>query len=192
MTLPENLRRHAISLQHFYGEWTQHVASAPTGDDGHDAVSIVIVHGPHTSGCSLPQDLQRQLQQQADAAGHRLELRGCGNLPGLVGQVCAARADSAEFVLLDPGELAWQAREHPEAGLVDALDRLDAPYIEVHDVFGAELEHGGGVHRAPVATVIINGNIGSGYRIGLSIALRQLRDAHRRDDEREYGCPVIV
>lgn len=70
-------------------------------------------------------------------------------------------------------------RAHPEAGFADALDKLDAPYIEVYEEFGAGLEHDADFHSIPIATVIINGNIGSGYRIGLSIALRQL-DAERR------------
>jgi 3-dehydroquinate dehydratase-2 len=147
-------------------------------------VSIVIVHGPHTSGHSLPQELQQQLQQQAGAAGCTLELRGCKDLSHFVGQVCAAGTDSTEFVLLDPGDLASEVREHPEAGLADALDHLGAPYIEVHEEIDAELQHDAGFHKAPLATVIINGNIGSGYRIGLSIALRQLREGLRGDDQR--------
>lgn len=97
-------------------------------------------------------------------------------------QVCAAKADSTEFVLLDPGDLSSQVRAHPEAGLNDALDKLSAPYIEVHEEFGAELEHGADFHKAPIATVIINGSIEIGYRIGLSIALRQLDSRYRRDD----------
>ncbi|WP_156171330.1 hypothetical protein [Dyella japonica] len=150
-------------------------------------MSIVIVHGPHTSGHPLPQELQQQLQQQAGAAGCTLELRGCSDLRHFVGQVCAAGSDSTEFVLLDPGDLASQVREHPEAGLVDALDQLGAPYIEVHEECGAELDHEAGFHKAPLATVIINGNIGSGYRIGLSIALRQLQEGRRGDQGTEPG-----
>lgn len=149
----------------------------------------MIVHGPHPSGHSLPQELQQQLQQQAGAAGCTLELRGCKDLSHFVGQVCAAGSDSTEFVLLDPGDLASEVREHPEAGLVDALDQLGAPYIEVHEEIGAELEHDAGSHKAPLATVIINGNIGSGYRIGLSIALRQLQEGRRREPETESGSP---
>ena len=123
-----------------------------------------------------------QLLQQADAAGRTLELRSCGNLQDFVVQVCAAKAESTEFVLLDPGDLSPQVRAHPEAGLNDALDNLSAPYIEVHEAFGAELEQGADFHKPPIATVIINGNIEIGYRIGLSIALRQLNSLHRGGD----------
>ena len=153
-------------------------------------MSILIVHGPHTSRSSLPQELQQQLQEQAGAAGCTLELRGCSDLSHFVGQVCAAGAANTEFVLLDPGDLAAQVREHPEAGLVDALDQLGAPYIEVHEAVGAELEHDAGFHKAPLATVIINGNIGSGYRIGLGIALRQLQERRPRNDETASSSPA--
>ncbi|MHA6203430.1 type II 3-dehydroquinate dehydratase [Dyella soli] len=149
-------------------------------------MSILIVHGPHAAGHSPTQDLLRQLQQQAHAAGRMLELRTCGDLRDFVVQVCAANSDRTDMVLLDPGDLSPQIRAHPEAGLADALDQLDAPYIEVHEAFGAELERGASIHHAPVATVIINGNIASSYRIGLSIALRQLAADHRRND----GTPV--
>jgi 3-dehydroquinate dehydratase II len=145
-------------------------------------VSILLVHGPHTTSRSLTQELQRELQQQADAAGRTLELRACGDLKDLVVEVCAAKSDTTEFVLLDPGDLLKQIRAHPEVGFTDALDKLYIPYIEVHEAFGAELRHGAGFHNSPIATVIINGNIGSGYRIGLGLALRQLGAQGRRGD----------
>jgi 3-dehydroquinate dehydratase-2 len=176
------LRHHAISLWHFYTILAQHAVSAPRSNNRHDAVSILIVHGPHTTSSSLSPELQRELQKRADAAGRTLELRACDDLQSLVVQVCAAKSDTTEFVLLGPGDLVQQVRAHPEAGFADALDKLDAPYIEVHEEFGAELEHGAGLHNTPIATVIISGNIGSGYRIGLSIALRQLDAERRRTD----------
>jgi 3-dehydroquinate dehydratase II len=145
-------------------------------------VSILIVHGPHTTSSSFTQELKRELQQQADAAGRKLELRACGDLQGLVVEVCAAKSDATEFMLLDPGDLVAQIRAHPEVGFTDALDKLYVPYIEVHEEFGAELQHGTGFHNSPIATVIINGNIGSGYRIGLGLALRQLGAQGRRGD----------
>jgi hypothetical protein len=44
-------------------------------------------------------------------------------------------------------------------------------------VSGDGLKCRAGLHKAPLATVIINGNIGSGYRIGLRLALRRLNGA---------------
>lgn len=156
----------------------QHSASAPRSDDKHDAVSILILHGPHTADSSFTQELLLQLEQQVHAAGRALTLCTCSDLRDFVVQVCAIKSHTTEFVLLDPGDLTSQVQAHPESGLAGALDKLPAPYIEVHEKFGAELERGGS-HHARVATVIINGNIGSSYRIGLGIALRQL-NAERR------------
>jgi len=145
-------------------------------------VSILIVRGPHGSGHSLTADLLYNLQQQAFQAGRTLELRACGALSDFIALVCAARSDATEFVLLDPGDLTPEMRAHPEAGLCEAIDDLRAPYIDVHDDFGDGIECCAGLHKPPVATVIINGNIGSGYRIGLSLALRRLRIGLQRGE----------
>ena len=138
-------------------------------------MSIVIVRGPHGRGPSLPAELFNHLRQQALQAGRTLELRACGALRDFVEQVGAARSEVTEFVLLDPGDLAPEMRAHPEAGLSEAIDDLRVPYIDVHDEFGDERACCAGLHKPPTATVIINGNIGSGYRIGLRLALRHLK-----------------
>ena len=137
-------------------------------------MSIVIVHGPHGSGHSPTADLLSHLKQQASEAGRTLELRACGALRDFIALVGSARSEVTEFVLLDPGNLAPEMRAHPEAGLSKAIDDLRAPYIDVHDEFGDGLKCCAGLHKPPVATVIINGNIGSGYRIGLRLALRRM------------------
>jgi 3-dehydroquinate dehydratase-2 len=146
-------------------------------------VSILIVRGPHSSGHSLTADLLYNLQQQALQAGRLLELRACGALSNFIAQVSEAKSEATEFVLLDPGDLTPEMRAHPEAGLSAAIDDLRAPYIDVHDDFGDGIECCAGLLKPPVATVIINGNIESGYRIGLRLALRrlQLRSWSRRD-----------
>jgi len=142
------------------------------------------VHGPHGSGHSLSTDLLSRLKQQAFEAGRTLELRACGALRDFVALVGSAKSDVTEFVLLDPGSLAPEMRAHPEAGLSKAIDDLRAPYIDVHDEFGKGLECCAGVHKPPVATVIINGNIGSSYRIGLRLALRRLENGNHGDARR--------
>jgi 3-dehydroquinate dehydratase-2 len=134
-------------------------------------MSIRIIHGPHAHAPGT--DQLRQLQQLAKASGRTLELCPCSCLPELIAEVRATDVVCAEFMLLDLGDLAYQAKRQPEAGLDGALDELGTPYVEVHDECGAELEPVG-LHHAPVATVIIHGDIGSSYRIGLGIALRQL------------------
>lgn len=140
-------------------------------------MSIVIVHGPHGSGHSITADLLFHLKQQACQAGRTLELRACGALRDFIAVVGSITPVATEFVLLDPGSLTSEMRAHPESGLCQAIDDLRAPYIDVHDEFGDGLECCAGLRKPPAATVIINGNIGSGYRIGLLLALRRLESA---------------
>ncbi len=172
--LAKNLRRYAGSgvaaLRCFAAAWRIHSGS----DGGYRVVSIVIVHGPHGGGHSLSTDLLSHLRQQAFEAEHTLELQACGALRDFIARVGSARSEVIEFVLLDPGSLAPEMRAHPEAGLGKAIDDLRVPYIDVHDTFGNGLECCTGLHKPPVATVIINGNIESSYRIGLRLALRRL------------------
>jgi 3-dehydroquinate dehydratase-2 len=82
-------------------------------------------------------------------------------------------------------------RAHPDAGLSEAIDGLRAPYIDVHDDFSDGIECCAGLHKAPIATVIIHGNIASGYRIGLRLALRRLEIGRHRAaitaDDRVHG-----
>lgn len=151
-------------------------------------MSILIVRGPHGSGHSLTADLLYRLQQQALQAGRKLELRACGALRGFIALATWAKSDSTEFVLLDPGVLAPEIRAHPEAGLSEAIDDLRAPYIDVHDDFGDGIERCAGLRKAPVAIVIINGNIESSYRVGLRLALRRLETGrHRSALATSYG-----
>lgn len=138
-------------------------------------VSIVIIQGPHAN-CLASSELQRNLQQLASAAGRTLELFRCNGLRDFVACVRSMKRRPSEFMLLDPGELGPEAAAHPEAGLSDALDEAATPYVEIHEDPSTELGIQPGQHHAPVATVIINGDIGCSYRIGLGIALRRLRD----------------
>ena len=139
---------------------------------GITVLSIMIIQGPHAAARSISAELLNQLQQLAHAAGRTLELCPCGGLRDFVARVRAVRSQSTEFMLLDPGELTQEAQGHPEAGLNDALDELSTPYIEVHGDTVATLDS----HTAPLATIMINGDLGTSYQIALSIALRQLRE----------------
>lgn len=77
-------------------------------------------------------------------------------------------------MLIDPGDLAEQARSHPEEGLEDALAQLESPYIDVHDDEATTLDMPAPQHGAPLATIVSNGDLATGYRIAFGIALRQL------------------
>lgn len=135
----------------------------------------MIIQGPHAQGPhAAGNELHRNLQQLAATAGRTLELFRCQGLRDFVACVRAMKRHPSEFMLLDPGELGPEAMAHPEAGLGDALDDIATPYVEIHDDPGTELGLQPGQHHAPLATVIINGDLGCSYRIGLGIALRRL------------------
>ncbi|WP_266180424.1 hypothetical protein [Dyella humicola] len=137
-------------------------------------MTIMILRGPHPTGNSFNGELLRSLQQLAREAGRIVEVCACTGLRDFIAGLRVARTQTPEFVLLDPGDIALEAQAHPEAGLHDALDELTAPYIEVHDDSDTAIGSGSCHRGAPLATIIINGDLSTSYRIALGIALRQL------------------
>lgn len=136
-------------------------------------VSILILQGRHPASTPLPSPFLLELRRLAQAVGRNLELRPCASVRELVGSLRAARRRRSEFVLLDPGELAPQALAEPEP-LRQALDELPSAYIEVHERSATTLDDRLRAHAAPLATIVINGDLAASYRIGLGIALRRL------------------
>ncbi|WP_158543512.1 type II 3-dehydroquinate dehydratase [Dyella solisilvae] len=137
-------------------------------------MTILILQGPHPGQRPLGEDISNGLRQLARAAGRTLSISRCAGLRELVGSIRSASRADTEFMLIDPGELAEQAREHPEEGLQDALAQLDSPYIDVHADSATTLETTEPQHGAPLATIVINGDLATSYRIALAIALRRL------------------
>lgn len=136
-------------------------------------VTIMIIQGPHTTARSLSKELLSHLKQLALPAGRTVEVCTCQGLREFVARVRTARPQTTEFMLLAPGNLTEQVLAHPEAGLGDALSSLGMPYIEVQDDCDAALESDVSMN-GPLATVVINGDMGASYRIALGIALRRL------------------
>jgi 3-dehydroquinate dehydratase II len=135
-------------------------------------VTIAIIQGPSASAGVLGTDLLADLQRVARAAGQTLIVFTCSGLKELVANIRAARLSQDNVMLLAPGDLAQQAEEHPEEGLDDALDQLSKPYIEVHADSDATLGRTHGPHKPAPASVCINGDLATSYRIALGIALR--------------------
>lgn len=141
-------------------------------------MTIIILRGPHPVGHSFNGELLSSLQQLGREAGRIVEVCTCTGLRDFIASLRRARSRTPEFVLLDPGNIAQEAQAHPEAGLRDALDELSAPYIEVHDDSATALDAGPYGRGAPLATIVINGDLSTSYRIALGIALRQLGTLH--------------
>ncbi|MGO1069423.1 hypothetical protein [Lysobacter sp. CA199] len=136
-------------------------------------MSIVIVQGAHPDSAPLGAEFYAGLRRLAAQMGRRLEVRPCASLREFVAQLRAARTRRAEFVLIDPGELAPQTLAEPDA-VRQALDDLPSAYIEVHDRSATTLDERLRAHALPMATIVINGDLAASYRIALGIALRRL------------------
>ena len=141
-------------------------------------MTIMILRGPHPAGSAFNGEFLRHLQQLGREAGRIVEVCTCTGLRDFIAGLRMARSQTPEFMLLDPGDITQEARAHPEAGLRDALDELSTPYIEVHDDSAAAFDAGPYGRSAPLATIVINGDLSTSYRIALGIALRQLSTCH--------------
>lgn len=115
-------------------------------------------------------DVVAALRRAVQAAGHELSVLSCGGMREMAGCIRSLRAET-EFVVLDPGDLV---RQPLDADLHEALDALAAPYIDIHDDSAATLASPDGLHHAPLATIVIQGDLSASYRIAMGIALRQL------------------
>lgn len=135
-------------------------------------MTIAIIQGPSARVGMVGADLLTDLQRVARAAGQTLVVLTCSGLKELVATIRAIRQSQDNVMLLAPGDLAQQAEDHPEEGLDDALDELPRPYIEIHTDSDATLGRTHGPHRPAPATVCINGDLATSYRIALGIALR--------------------
>lgn len=135
-------------------------------------MTIAIIQGPSARVGMVGADLLTDLQRVARAAGQTLVVLTCSGLKELVVTIRAIRQSQDNVMLLAPGDLAQQAEDHPEEGLDDALDELPRPYIEIHTDSDATLGRTHGPHRPAPATVCINGDLATSYRIALGIALR--------------------
>lgn len=137
-------------------------------------MTILIIQGPQPAARSLGTDLLAGLRQLAQAAGQSLELCRCSGLKDFMVRLRSARCPTTQFMLLDPGDLNRQLHAHDDTELVDALDALATPYIEMQDDSDAMLEPVPASRHAPLATIVTNGDLDISYRIALGIALRQL------------------
>lgn len=99
--------------------------------------SILVLHGPNLNllgtrepaiyGIATLADIDRQLAAQAIAAGHQLQSLQSNAEHVLIDRIHAARQDSTDFILINPG-----AFTHTSIALRDALSAIAIPFIELH------------------------------------------------------------
>lgn len=133
-------------------------------------MSLLILQGPHA-----PVDAAAWVSTAA-RAGHSTELIRCADVAGLIAGLGSARPADTALVLLDAGATTRTADQAQCVALRQALDRLPAPYIELHDDAAEELEPQLHPHHLPIATIITSGDRLRAYALSLAIAARRLGD----------------
>ncbi|NQX88906.1 MAG: type II 3-dehydroquinate dehydratase [Halioglobus sp.] len=142
--------------------------------------TILVLHGPNLNllgtrepdvyGHTTLSDINRRLDQQAQASGHRLQTIQSNAEAELVERVQAAGRDGVDFILINPA-----AFTHTSIALRDALAAVAIPFIEVH----LSNTHAREAFRhysyfSAIAEGVICGLGALGYELALQAAVRQL------------------
>lgn len=142
--------------------------------------SILLLHGPNLNllgtrepgvyGSNTLDDINHALQQQAAAAGHRLDCLQSNAEYQLIERIHAARNDETAFIIINPA-----AFTHTSVALRDALLAVSIPFIEVHlsNVYKREpFRHHS--YFSDIAVGVICGLGASGYRLALDAAIEHV------------------
>jgi len=142
---------------------------------------ILVLHGPNLNllGAREPQiygretltDINQQLAERAQVAGHELAWCQSNAEHELVGRVHQGRDDQTAMILINAG-----AFTHTSIALRDALAAVAIPFIEVHlsNVFAREpFRHHS--YLSDLAVGVICGFGGDSYRLALEAAIQRLR-----------------
>ncbi len=142
--------------------------------------NLLVLHGPNLNllGTREPEvyghatlaDIDRQLEEQARAAGHVLASFQSNAEHALIDRVQACRQDGTDFLLINPA-----AFTHTSVALRDALAAVALPFIEIHLSNPHRREpfrqHS---YFSDLAIGVICGFGADSYRYALDAALRRL------------------
>jgi len=142
--------------------------------------TILVLHGPNLNllgerepaiyGSATLADINRRLEQLAQAQGHQLLHLQSNAEHALVERVQAARREGINFILINPA-----AFTHTSVALRDALAAVAIPFIEIHlSNTHAREEFRQHSYFSDLALGVICGLGAQGYELGLQAALRQL------------------
>jgi len=142
---------------------------------------ILVLHGPNLNllGVREPQiygretlaDINRQLAERAQAAGHELAWFQSNAEHELIGRVHQARDDQTAWILCNAGGFT-----HTSVALRDAFGAVAIPFIEVHlsNVHAREpFRHHS--YLSDLAFGVICGFGGGSYRLALDAAIERLQ-----------------
>ena len=125
---------------------------------------------PEVYGRTTLAEIERDLVEQAAAAGHELVALQSNAEHVLIDLVHAARRDGTRFILINPG-----AYTHTSIALRDALAGVAIPFIEVHlsNVHARE-DFRQPSYLSDIAVGVITGLGVDSYRLGLDAAMRRV------------------
>ncbi|ULU25542.1 type II 3-dehydroquinate dehydratase [Dyella terrae] len=141
---------------------------------------VLVLHGPNLNllGVREPEvygrdtlaDIDAELTQRAQAAGHSLETLQSNAEHALIDRIHQARLDGTAIILINPGALT-----HTSIALRDALAGVAIPFIELHlsNVHAREAfrRHS---YLSDIAVGVICGFGADSYRLALDAALNRL------------------
>ena len=144
---------------------------------------ILILNGPNLNllgtrepehyGVTTLDDINGELQKQAESAGVQLSHFQSNAEHELVGQVQQAPASGIDFIIINPAALT-----HTSVGLRDALSAVGVPFIEIHlSNIHAREEFRKESFFSDIAVGVISGLGPVGYELALQAAIRYL-DEH--------------
>ncbi|RUL70186.1 type II 3-dehydroquinate dehydratase [Dyella choica] len=141
---------------------------------------LLVLHGPNLNllgvrepdiyGRETLADINNQLAQRAQAAGHELAWYQSNAEHELIGRIHQARDEQVAAILINPG-----AFTHTSVALRDALAAVAIPFIELHmsNVHAREpFRHHS--YLSDLAVGVICGFGSASYRLGLEAALARL------------------
>ena len=144
--------------------------------------SILVLHGPNLNllgsrepdvyGTATLDDINRQLSDDAVAAGHHLLTMQSNAEYELIERIHEARLEGINFIIFNPG-----AFTHTSIALRDALLGVDIPFIEVHlsNVHKRE-EFRQFSYLSDIAEGVICGLGSQGYALALQAAIGRLEN----------------
>ncbi len=143
--------------------------------------TLLLLHGPNLNllgsrepehyGATTLEQINADLEKQAEAAGHQLRCLQSNAEHELVEAVHQAQKDQVAFIIINPA-----AFTHTSVALRDALAAAEIPFIEIHlsNVHAREpfRQHS---YFSDLAEGVISGLGAYGYTLALQAAIKNLQ-----------------
>ncbi len=143
--------------------------------------NLLLLHGPNLNllgsrepehyGVSTLEQINADLEKQANATGHQLRCLQSNAEHELVEAVHQAQKDQVDFIIINPA-----AFTHTSVALRDALAAAEIPFIEIHlsNVHAREpfRQHS---YFSDLAEGVISGLGAYGYTLAFQAAIRRLQ-----------------